>query len=349
MERCDDCGFVWDLVVAAELPSRLAEAGARFRRLLLPHDRPTDWAERLRTRPGSEVWSPIEYACHVRDVLLVQRDRLYRGLVEQQPPLTPMWREERTTLAAYANEDAGEVVAEIEFAANLIARSFAAVPTIELERTVVYFFPKETVRTLTWLGAQTAHEAEHHWRDIAAQLAPQELGIEHVRRSPSDAGPIELIVRRPAVDEREIVDAALLDVSVGLVGDSWTHRPSRRTPDRSPHPDAQLTLMNSRAAALVAGSRDRWPLVGDQIYVDLDLSEANLRPGARLAIGDAVVEISAEPHRGCQKFSNRFGASALRLVNSATGRELRLRGVNARVVESGSIRPGDLVKKLTGA
>ena len=346
MEQCDECGFVWDMAVSAELPSRIAEATAPFRRVLLPLDRPVGWAETVRTRPRPDVWSPLEYACHVRDVIFVQRDRFYRGLVEDEPAYEPMYREERATLGAYANQDVAEVVTELEIAANLMARAIAAVTTTQLERTCVYAYPTVTVRTLRWLGAQTLHEMVHHWRDIAGVLAPHELGIDRVRSSPTDAGRLDLIVRRPSVDAREVLEVAELDPDVGVVGDTWTDRPSRRTPDRSPHPEAQITLMNSRAAALIAGDRDRWPLAGDQFYVDLDLSEANLPAGTRLAFGDAVVEITGEPHRGCAKFSQRFGPAALRLVNSADGRALRLRGVNGRVVTAGTVESGATVSKL---
>ena len=173
-----------------------------------------------------------------------------------------------------------------------------------------------------------------------------EAGLDGIRRSPSDHGRVRLIVRRPAVDAREVLPEARLDRVEGLVGDTWWARPSNLTPDRSPHPDLQLTLMSSRVAALVAGGGERRQLAGDQLYVDLDLSEANLPPGTRLALGSAVIEISDKPHRGCQKFADRFGQEALLFVNSAVGRALRLRGVNARIVVNGTVRLGDSIDKL---
>jgi hypothetical protein len=173
-----------------------------------------------------------------------------------------------------------------------------------------------------------------------------EAGLDHVRRSPSGTGTVELIVRRPAVDEREVVDEGTLDLDEGLVGDSWRARGSGRRPDGSANLDAQVTVMNARLAALVAGERERWPLAGDQLYVDLDLSADNLPPGTRLAVGSAVLEVTAEPHTGCAKFSARFGSDALRFINSAAGRSLRLRGVNTQVVEPGVVRTGDPVAKL---
>ncbi len=175
---------------------------------------------------------------------------------------------------------------------------------------------------------------------LAKHLTREELdaGLDEIRRSPADDGVLEMIVRRPQVGERETVDEAWLDTEVGLVGDSWSTR-------RHPDPDAQLTIMNARLIALVAGDRARWPPAGDQLFVDLDLSAANLPSGTRLAIGSAVIEITPEPHTGCRKFVSRYGLDAQKFVNSPVGRELRLRGLNARVVRGGAIRRGDAVKK----
>ncbi len=166
-------------------------------------------------------------------------------------------------------------------------------------------------------------------------------GLDEVSRSPVGVGTLELIVRRPAVEQREVVDTAELDLEVGLVGDNW----STRSPDGGADPDRQLTVMNARAVALVAADADRWPLAGDQLYVDLHLGGAELPPGTRLAIGGtAVIEVTAPPHTGCAKFSARFGVDALRVVNSPAGRALNLRGINARVVTAGTIRRGDKVQ-----
>jgi hypothetical protein len=173
-----------------------------------------------------------------------------------------------------------------------------------------------------------------------------EAGLNEVRGSPTDGGRLVLIVRRPAVDERELLDVGTLDLEVGLMGDTWHGRGSRLTDDGSSHPDTQLNVMNARAAALVAGPKERWALAGDQLYVDFDLSEDNLPAGTRLAIGSAVIEITNQPHRGCAKFAARFGKEALRFVNSPVGVALRLRGVNARVIEPGSICTGDTVHKV---
>ena len=173
-----------------------------------------------------------------------------------------------------------------------------------------------------------------------------EAGLEHIRQSPSDVGTLELIVRRPAFDVREVVEQAELDLVEGLVGDTWSVRPSTSTPDGSPNPAAQITVMNARAIALIAGLPERWPLAGDQLYVDLDLSEDALPAGTRLSIGASVIEISSKPHRGCAKFSERFGSDALRFVNTGPGRSLNLRGRNARVVIPGTIHRGGPVRRL---
>jgi hypothetical protein len=176
-------------------------------------------------------------------------------------------------------------------------------------------------------------------------IAELEDGLDEVRRSPKDSGTVELIVRRPTVEEREVVEEADLDPVDGLVGDNWRTRGSKATEDGSAHPDMQLTLMNARFVDLVAGSRKRWPLAGDQLYVDFDLGIENLPPGTRLEIGSTVVEITAAPHTGCGKFIKRFGADAQKFVNTGVGRELKLRGIYARIVTGGTVRTGDVIRK----
>ena len=173
-----------------------------------------------------------------------------------------------------------------------------------------------------------------------------EAGLDDIRRSPKDEGALELIVRRPSVGERESLAEGELDVAQGLVGDTWSTRGSRRSKDGLAHPEMQINIMNARVIALVAQERERWHLAGDQLFVDLDLSGENLPPGTRLAVGSAVIEVTPEPHTGCDKFVSRFGVDAMKFVNSPLGRELNLRGINAKVVQPGVIRVRDLAKKL---
>ena len=177
-------------------------------------------------------------------------------------------------------------------------------------------------------------------------LAELEAGLGIIRQSPQDNGLLKLIVRRPKVDEREIVNEAELELEEGLVGDTWKARGSKATPDGSANINAQITLMNMRAIALLAQDESRWALAGDQLFVDFDLSEANIPAGTRIAIGSAILEVSATPHTGCAKFSERFGKDALKFVNSPDGKQLHLRGVNARVVQAGGIQVGNIVRKV---
>ncbi len=176
--------------------------------------------------------------------------------------------------------------------------------------------------------------------------AELEAGLDVIRQSPRDAGVLELIVRRPTIGEREVLTEGRLDPAEGLVGDNWRARGSSATTDGTAHPDMQLNIMNARAATLVAQAKERWQLAGDQLFVDLDLSGDNLPPGTRLAIGSAVVEVTPVPHNGCKKFTERFGLDAMKFVNSPAGKELHLRGINAKVVQAGVIRVGDAVTRI---
>jgi hypothetical protein len=184
---------------------------------------------------------------------------------------------------------------------------------------------------------------------MAQHRTPDELvaGLPAIREAPRQTGTVEMIVRRPAVDAREVLEEGRLTVEEGLVGDSWRARGSRSTPDGSADPERQLTMMGARVVDLFAGGeRAAWAQAGDQLYVDLDLSEANLPAGTRLAVGTALVEVTAPAHTGCAKFSARFGSEALRLANSAEGRALRLRGLHVRVVGPGTVRAGDEIRRL---
>lgn len=177
----------------------------------------------------------------------------------------------------------------------------------------------------------------------AAEL---EAGIADVMAAPRDEGVVRLVVRRPGPGQREILEVAELDVELGLVGDDWINRPGSGS-DR-PSPYAQVTLMNARLAELISGAADpvAWAQCGDQLYLDLDLSQEHLPAGTQLAVGEAVVEITDHPHTGCAQFREWWGPDALRLVNGPRYRSLRLRGANTTVVRSGTVRPGDLARKL---
>lgn len=183
---------------------------------------------------------------------------------------------------------------------------------------------------------------------MAKHLSAEELeaGLEWIRGSAKDGGLLEMIVRRPFEDAREELEEGELDLELGLVGDNWKTRGTSWTTDGFGHPDMQLNVMNSRAIALIAVTRDRWKLAGDQFYVDLDLSDENLPPGSRLKIGEAEIEITEIPHNGCRKFADRFGVEAVKFVNSTEGKRLHLRGVNAKVIVPGRIRVSDVVSKI---
>lgn len=177
-------------------------------------------------------------------------------------------------------------------------------------------------------------------------LSELETGLAYILQSPKDQGILKLIVRRPKDDEREVIELGELDPTQGLAGDNWKARGNKKTPDGSANVNAQVTVMNSRMIELLAQSEERWSLAGDQLYVDMDLSDENIPPGTRLAIGTAVIEVSDVPHTGCSKFAERYGADAIRFVNSPEGKRLHLRGINTRIVQAGTVRVGDVVRKI---
>jgi MOSC domain-containing protein YiiM len=180
-----------------------------------------------------------------------------------------------------------------------------------------------------------------------ATLTPSNLDahLASVQAAPADRGRVELLVRRPAVDQREVLAEAVVDPELGLVGDGWLARGTAARPDGSADRAVQLTLINVRVLAAFEADRERWPLAGDQVYVDFDLSVDRLPAGSQLEIGEALIEVSPVPHTGCAKFSARFGSEALRWINSPAGRDCRMRGLNARVIRGGTIRPGDEIRR----
>ena len=179
-------------------------------------------------------------------------------------------------------------------------------------------------------------------------LTMQELeaALDHLREAPKDEGVLHLIVCRPDVEQRTVLNEAELDPLKGLIGDNWIVRGSSKTRDGSAHPEMQINIMNSRVTALVAQDKERWPLAGDQLYIDMDLSKDNLPAGARIQVGSAVLEVSPLPHTGCHKFVSRFGMEAMKFVNSTVGKELCLRGINAKVVQGGVVKVGQVAKKI---
>jgi len=177
-------------------------------------------------------------------------------------------------------------------------------------------------------------------------ISELETGLDHIRRSPKDNGVVKMIVCRPKDDERGVIESAKLNPELGLIGDNWKARGSRHSPDGSANINAQITVMNSRTIELLAQSEERWQLAGDQFFVDMDLSDENIPAGTQLEIGTAVIEVSSEPHTGCKKFAFRYGTDATKFVNSKEGKRLHLRGINAKVVQAGSVHVGDIVRKI---
>lgn len=179
-------------------------------------------------------------------------------------------------------------------------------------------------------------------------LTQEELtsGLDEILKSPKNKGVLDLIVRRPETEQREVLEEGKLDPAHGLQGDNWLSRGSRATTDGSAHPEMQINIMNSRVIALVAQDPQRWALAGDQLYIDMDLRPENLPPGTKISIGSAIIEVTAPPHTGCKKFVTRFGREAMMFVNSGVGRQLNLRGINAKVIQAGMIRTHDIAEKI---
>jgi hypothetical protein len=217
-------------------------------------------------------------------------------------------------------------------------------PVLDIKPYFAEFAPRGDVKQPDW-----THELMGQYWLATPEEQPTldpDAWLAEVQRSPADHGRLDLIVRRPSVDEREILASGELDVTLGLVGDNWLARGSRMMPDGSADPEAQLNIMNSRCARLCAGGDARMHLAGDQLFVDLDLSRDNLPAGTRLQIGTAVIEVTARPHTGCAKFTRRFGLAAHRWVNGKVGSQQRLRGICAKVVVPGTISQGDAIVKL---
>ena len=221
-------------------------------------------------------------------------------------------------------------------------------PVLDIKPYFAQFGPRGDLRQPAWVDELTAD----YW--VADDAEPERLDEvtrqrweAEAMRSPTEVGTVELIAARPESGQRLTLEHARLDSELGLVGDNWLERGAASTPDGSADPRAQLNLMNSRIASLVAdGDTNRIAEAGDQLYLDLDLGPDNLPPGTRLGVGEAVIEITDKPHTGCAKFTRRFGLAAHRWINGREGRALNRRGVCARVVTGGLVRRGDTVHKL---
>jgi len=234
-----------------------------------------------------------------------------------------------------------EVVDPVSGSAPLPATQSGDLPAFETEivREQAALFPIELAQW--WLELRKPKSVLSEFL-VQSEL---EAGLDHIRGAPAEEGCLEMIVSRPSVGERVIHTEGVLDATIGLIGDNWHQRGYRKGPDGAAHPDMQLNIMNARSTALIAGPRERWPLAGDQLYVDLDISDQNLPPGTHLRLGEATIEVTAEPHLGCKKFVERFGRDAMLFVNSDIGKALNLRGINAKVIEGGAIAVGDTVSK----
>jgi len=183
---------------------------------------------------------------------------------------------------------------------------------------------------------------------MATHLSMDELtaGLSQILESPKSTGQLKAIVVRPETDARRSLESCELSPEGGVHGDNWALGCWKSLPDGRPHPDLQVTIMNARAIELIAGSPDRWELAGDNLYVDMNLSDENLPPGQRLQIGTVVLEITTQAHNGCKKFANRFGTDAVKFVNSPEGKKFHLRGIYAKIIEAGVVTVGDEIKKL---
>ncbi len=172
-----------------------------------------------------------------------------------------------------------------------------------------------------------------------------EAGLHLVDQSPSDHGTVKAIVIRPDVNERQRLQQVEVSQKGGVHGDAWARGCWMSLPDGSPHPDVQVTLTNSRFMDLIAHDESNWAPAGDNLFVDLDLSDDNLKPGQRLTLGTAILEVTAVPHNGCKKYAQRYGKDAVKFVNTKIGKALHLRGIYAKVVQAGTIAVGDTISK----
>jgi hypothetical protein len=164
VDRCDECGFAYDEKTLRPLDALIAGVSGPYRSALAADE------TRLRRRPAPDVWSPLEYACHIRDVLLSQRERILTTLVEDRPSFPPMYRDRRVDLARYNEQDPSRVADEIEIASGLLSRQLGALDDEQLARECLYLFPSPAMRSVRWVGIHTLHECRHHLGDIERGL-----------------------------------------------------------------------------------------------------------------------------------------------------------------------------------
>ncbi len=171
--------------------------------------------------------------------------------------------------------------------------------------------------------------------------------MDWVLNAPRDKGRVKLIVVRPQTNQRTMLEQVLFSREAGVTGDNWQQHCWKKCDDGKADPSVQVAIMNARMIEVLAGHKNNWPLAGDQLFVDFDLGINNLSPGDQLQVGGAVLEITAEPHRGCGKFKKRFGETALQYVNSAQGDAHRLRGIYATIISNGDVSIGDTICKIS--
>jgi len=169
--------------------------------------------------------------------------------------------------------------------------------------------------------------------------------LRDIAPSPQQQGTVDLIVCRPKINERRVLEHAELSIEQGLIGDNWV-KAECNTGHYQNYANAQISLMNSQVMMAIQRDPSQWPLAGDNFFVDLDLNRNNVPAGTQLSIGTAIIEITDEPHLPCKKFRQRFGENAFSLLNSEEGRDAILRGVYARVVAAGQVSSGAMIRKL---
>ena len=176
------------------------------------------------------------------------------------------------------------------------------------------------------------------------QLMAQLPGV--IEAAPKDTGTLDMIISRPDHGMRTQPQSVEVTAKSGVAGDHWSKGCWSSLSDGSPNPDVQICMMMSGVIGAIAGDRANWPAAGDNFFLDMDLTPANMPPGTRFAIGTAEFVVTDEPHNGCQSFIDRYGRDACLFVNTGRGKSLRLRGIYARVTKDGTVSVGDTVRKL---